>query len=67
MIFYFESKEDNGIAEGWNRGIKNCNWEYIQILNADDYLPNDKIKKSIEILLQYPDYAYCFGDIILTD
>ena len=66
-IDYFESKEDNGIAEGWNRGIKKCNGEYIQILNADDYLDKNKIAESVKCLNDNPEVAYVFGDLHIVN
>ena len=66
-IIYYESKEDNGIAEGWNRGINKSNGEYIQILNADDYLPKTKIQNSIECFKNNPNTGFVFGDLIMLN
>ena len=66
-ISHYISEADEGISDAFNKGINIATGEFIQIVNADDYLPKDKIEKSIELLQQYPNYAYCFGDIILTD
>jgi glycosyltransferase involved in cell wall biosynthesis len=67
QISHIISEKDNGISDAFNKGIKISNGEYIQILNADDYLPKDKIEKSINLLIKNPDFAYCYGDIILID
>ena len=66
-IAYYESKEDNGIAEGWNRGIKKCNGAYIQILNADDYLDKNKITESVKWFNKNSESAYVFGDLYIVN
>ena len=66
-ISHYISETDEGISDAFNKGINMSTGKFIQITNADDYLPKDKIEKSIELLQQNLHYAYCFGDIILTD
>jgi len=66
-IAYFESKKDNGIAAGWNRGIKKCSGEYIQILNADDYIDKNKIAESVKCFNKNSKSAYVFGDLYIVN
>lgn len=58
------SEKDDGIADAFNKGIKLSNGKYIQLLNADDYLPSSKIKVSVEEFEESPWAGFIFGDII---
>ena len=66
-INYFLSEKDNGISDGWNKGIKKCKGEFIQILNSDDYMPKNKIIESINCFKKHPDASYVFGDLIMVN
>ena len=47
----FISEKDNGIYDAINKGIKNCNGEFISILNADDiFHSNNSVEKIIEYI-----------------
>lgn len=41
-------QENKGLAAARNTGIKNSSGEYIQLLDADDFLDKDKIKLQLE-------------------
>lgn len=66
-INHFVREKDKGISDAFSKGIRLAKGEFIQLLNADDYLPTDKIEKSVELLVAHPDHSYCFGDIVLID
>ncbi|MDA1060740.1 MAG: glycosyltransferase family 2 protein [bacterium] len=66
-ISLFLREKDQGISDAFNKGIRLAKGEFIQILNADDYFPADKIEKSVELLVTHPIHSYCFGDIVLID
>jgi glycosyltransferase involved in cell wall biosynthesis len=60
-------EKDRGISEAFNRGIRLSQGEYIELLNADDYMPSDKIELSLKALQQHPEAAFAFGDMIVID
>tara|TARA_B100000700_G_C14916371_1_gene794890 strand:+ start:406 stop:1227 length:822 start_codon:yes stop_codon:yes gene_type:complete len=66
-INYFLSEKDNGISDGWNKGIKKCKGEFIQILNSDDCMPKNKIIESINCFNKHLDASYVFGDLIMVN
>ncbi len=44
------NQENKGLAGARNTGIKNSSGEYLQLLDADDFLHEDKIKLQLEFL-----------------
>tara|TARA_B100001750_G_C15515508_1_gene606787 strand:- start:1766 stop:2587 length:822 start_codon:yes stop_codon:yes gene_type:complete len=66
-INYFISEKDNGISDGWNKGIERCKGEFIQILNSDDYIPKNKIIESINCFNKNSNASYVFGDLIMVN
>ena len=66
-IDIFISERDDGIADAFNKGIKLSNGKYIQLLNADDWLPSNKIELSIEEFEESRWAGFIFGDIIKVD
>ena len=57
------SEKDNGISDAFNKGIKLSSGKYIQLLNSDDVLDENKIYNSVKILEENQNYAFCYGDI----
>ena len=64
---YYISEKDNGISDGWNKGIKQCKGQFIQILNSDDYIPTNKITESVHCFEKNPNVSYVFGDLIIVN
>lgn len=56
--------KDSGIADAFNKGIAAATGEFIQFINADDLLLQDKIKNSVRKLRDHPEAAFVFGDIV---
>ena len=50
-IYWYKSESDYGIADAWNKAIKQANGDWIYFMGADDRLfENDTIEKLIPIL-----------------
>jgi glycosyltransferase involved in cell wall biosynthesis len=64
-ITHLISEKDNGISDAFNKGLRLAKGEFIQLLNADDVMPKDKIAKSVTKLRAHPECGFIFGDIIL--
>tara|TARA_Y100001970_G_C14258087_1_gene877132 strand:- start:3689 stop:4465 length:777 start_codon:yes stop_codon:yes gene_type:complete len=59
-ISYFISEKDEGIYDGFNKGMKNVKGEYLGFLNSDDvYLPDALMTlKNYIIRENYPDFIF---------
>ena len=58
------NEQDRGISDAFNKGVNASSGDFIQLLNADDYLAQDKIEKSVMRLQAHPSAGFVFGDII---
>lgn len=56
-------ESDDGIADGWNKGIRYASGEIIGIINADDYYMPGTIATVIDAFRTNPDRGFVFGDL----
>lgn len=59
-ISFFSSQEDNGIYDGFNKGMKRVSGDYLGFLNSDDILlPNAlEILKRYIVNYRHPDFIF---------
>lgn len=57
------SEKDRGISDAFNKGIALAHGEYVQIINADDWLSPDQLAYGVEVLTQ-TGADFVFGDCI---
>ena len=57
------SEKDNGISDGFNKGIALSHGKYLQLLNADDWLSPGQLAAGIEIL-ERTGADFAFGDLV---
>lgn len=63
----FISEDDRGIYDAFNKGLKLANGDFIQYLNADDYINTDQISTCVKYFRSNGDWDILYGDIILVD
>ena len=61
------SEPDKGIAEAFNKGIKNAKGEIIGILNSDDTYFNDKVFQKVLEAFNDKETIFVHGDIYFDD
>jgi len=61
------TEKDNGIADAFNKGIKNSSGKIIGILNSDDILYNESVLSLIKTALSQPGKLIAHGNIFLED
>jgi len=66
-IDYWVSEQDSGIYDAMNKGIKLCHGDIIGIVNADDFLYPETLKKVTNDFLLDDGLAFTFGDLDLID
>ena len=60
------SEKDNGLWDGWNKGLKLANGDYIGILDSTSTFNINAIKYLLKYIKNYPDLDFIFGTIIST-
>ncbi|RZK16460.1 MAG: glycosyltransferase family 2 protein [Flavobacterium sp.] len=63
-IKYIE-KENGGLASARNAGLKNATGEYIQFLDADDIIENEKLALSVEAFNKNPENNFVISDFVM--
>lgn len=66
-IAYFVSEPDNGISDAFNKGIKTATGDLIGIINSDDYLYKDALKKVGEYFNDHPNCDLVHGNTLRFD
>lgn len=59
VVYLFHSNE--GVSFSRNRGLLECSGEYVIFLDADDELPEERIKNDCDLLDNDSDLGYVFG------
>lgn len=57
------SENDNGLWDGWNKGIEYANGEYIGILDSTSTFDINAINYLLKYIKKYPDYDFIFGTV----
>ncbi len=61
------SEKDNGIADAFNKGIKNSSGDIIAILNSDDWYYNENVLQKVVEAFSNPNVLFVHGDIFFED
>ncbi len=65
IIYY--PKKNQGIAAAWNSGLNLCKGEFIQFLDADDSISEDKIETQVAFLIKNPDTDIAYSDYLFVN
>lgn len=57
-IVFLKNEMNSGAAQSRNNCIKVAKYDYLAILDADDYISLDRIEKQMAVLKQYPDIDF---------
>lgn len=61
----YQYQRNAGLSAARNTGIRLAKGEYIQLLDADDYIASTKLELQVQTLNEQPDVALVFGDTFL--
>jgi glycosyltransferase involved in cell wall biosynthesis len=60
-------ESDSGIADAWNKGIRQATGEIIGINNADDYYTAGTIRMVVDAFGKNPECGFVFGDLKMAN
>ncbi len=66
-ISVFVSEKDRGISDAFNKGISKSRGEFVQILNADDWLDSPMVASAVSLLQSNASAAFVYGDLSLIE
>ena len=66
-ITYWETGQDSGISNAFNRGISHATGELVAILNSDDTWEAEALKQVLDALEKYPDADIYYGQVRYFD
>lgn len=58
----YHYQNNQGLSAARNTGIALAQGDYIQLLDADDYICKDKLRLQVEVLEQHPNADLVYGD-----
>lgn len=64
QISYWVSEPDRGIADAFNKGLRQAQGKYIGIINADDWYESQAVQEAVRVLEEKPSSDYVFGDVV---
>ena len=62
-IGLFISEPDSGIAEAFNKGLKNANGELVGIINSDDWYEVDTVERIVKKYINNPSFDIFHGNL----
>jgi glycosyltransferase involved in cell wall biosynthesis len=66
-IKYFEFSENRGRAAARQKGLDEAQGEYLSMLDADDWIYNNKLEEQLTYFEKYSDIVLVSGGVIITD
>lgn len=65
--FVYVYQENKGLSSARNSGIKAATGDYIQLLDADDLIENQKLEAQIHCFRNYPEADIVYGEVRFFD
>ena len=62
-IDIFISQKDNGIYDGWNKGLKLCLGKYVGIINSNDFFYENAFNYLIKYINKFHNYDFILGAV----
>jgi len=64
---WWVSEKDNGQSDAINKGFQRATGEFIAWLNSDDLYTENAVTKAVNALLENPDAAFVYSDMLSID